>query len=210
MSSGIEKAIVITGADAVVAALAKLKTQIPFAMVKTLNAVANDAQREVRVGLGAFTLRRKAFVERTIFRDRATDFASKTSLVARVRIDPRADFLAQHEDGGTKTPRDGRSIAIPLPAVQKTPTTVIPRALRPGALKANPMVRRIVTGTGVFLIRETKGRGKARVGARSEFLYQLKPSVPLKPRLSFARNAEKAVDASFERIATAQIDALRL
>lgn len=178
-----------------------------FATAKALNATANHAQTAIREGLTGFTLRRKVFVQRTIFRDRATDFAGKAQLKAVVRVDPRRDFLAQHEEGGRKTPVAGRSVAIPLPAVQPDPSVVVPRRLRPSKLQGD--VRRITTAAGVFLVRNRPGRGKGGLrGWRTEFLYRLKPSVPLRPRLRFLENAEKAVDLHWAANALAQIEAI--
>jgi hypothetical protein len=200
----------VHGSEAVRSALRDIGRQAPFAMVKTLNATANEAQTAIRKGLGVFTLRRKAFVENTIFRNRGTDFANKQHLQATVRVHPGRDFLAQHEEGGQKAPVSGRSVAIPMQAVQDAAGGgVIPRRLRPSGLRTNGQVRRIVTPAGVFLVRNRPGKGRGRLeGWRTEFLYRLKPSVPIRPRLAFRDNASKAIDASFERIALAQIDAL--
>jgi hypothetical protein len=200
----------LTGAASVTEALRQIGRQAPFAMVKTLNAVANEAQTSIRKGMNQFTFRRRSFVEKTIYRDKATDFATKTHLSATVRVNPGRDFLAQHEDGGQKTPLSGRSVAIPLPAVQEAAgNAVIPKRLRPSGLLTNGQVRKVVTASGTYLVRNRPGRGRGGLsGWRTEFLYKLKPSVPIRPRLNFHTNAAKAIDASFERIAMAQIEAI--
>ena len=199
--------IKVTGNDAVRSALQGIGRQAPYALSLALNSTANEAQTGIRQGLGAFTLRRKAFVENTIYRKPGQDFATKTKFQAAVRVHPERDFLAQHEDGGQKTPQSGSNVAIPLPAVQATPTTVVPRRLRPSALRTNGQVRKVVTPAGVFLVRNKPGTGRGRLsGWRTEFLYKLKRSVPLRPRLAFHANASKAIDASFERHALAGID----
>ena len=200
----------LTGAGSVTDAMRAIGRQAPFAMVKTLNAVANEAQTSIRKGMNQFTFRRRPFVEKTIYRDKATDFATKAHLSAIVRVNPGRDFLAQHEEGGHKTPRSGRSVAIPLPAVQEAAGNgVIPTRLRPSGLRTNGQVRKVVTPSGTYLVRNRPGRGRGGLsGWRTEFLYKLKQSVPIRPRLNFHTNAAKAIDASFERIAMAQIEAI--
>lgn len=188
----------VTGQDAVRSALKGIGRQAPYALQLTLNNTANDAQTAIRQGLTGFTLRRKTFVENTIYRNRSTDFATKTKPQAIVRVNPARDFLAQHEDGGHKTPQSGRHVAIPLPAVQPDRGTVVPRRLRPSGLRTNGQVRKVVTPSGVFLVRNRPGKGKGRLeGWRTEFLYKLNTSVPLRPRLAFHANARKAIDERF-------------
>lgn len=199
--------IKVTGTNAVRDELRRIGRQAPFAMSVALNNTANDAQKAIRGGLSAFTLRRKTFVENTIYRKPGQDFATKTKLVATVRVNPERDFLAQHEEGGDKRPRSGANVAIPLPAVQPDRSVVIPRRLRPSGLRTNGQVRKVVTPAGTFLVRNRPGKGKGRLeGWRTEFLYLLKPVVRVRPRLSFHANATKAIDASFARHALAGID----
>ena len=189
-------------------AMADIKKQAPFAMSLALNRTANAAQTEIRSGLSAFTLRRKEFVERTIFRTRGVDFATKAKLQASVRVNPARDFLAQHEEGGQKAPVSGQHVAVPLPAVQEAAgQPVIPKRLRPSGLRLNGQVRKVVTPSGVFLVRNRLGKGRGRLeGWRTEFLYSLKKSVPIRPRLRFHENAQKAIDNQFVVIALKAID----
>lgn len=207
--------VTVTGSDAVREELQRIGRQAPFAMSLALNHTANEAQRQIRTGLAGFTLRRKDFVERTIYRNRSTDFSTKQKFSATVRIinKPDAkgripDFLAQHEDGGQKTARSGSTVAIPMQAVlDAAGGPVIPKRLRPSGLRLNPQVRKVVTPSGVFLVRNRLGKGKGRLdGWRTEFLYRLKPSVPIRPRLRFHQNAERAINESYERIALNAID----
>lgn len=198
----------VKGSDAVRHELQHIGRQAPFALSLALNHTANEAQRQIQSGLSAFTLRRKEFVERTIYRKPGEDFATKSKFRAAVRVNPARDFLGQHEEGGSKTPLSGRSVAIPLPAVvEAAGQPVIPKRLRPSGLRLNPQVRKVTTPAGTFLVRNRPGKGRGRLdGWRTEFLYRLKPSVPIKPRLRFHANASKAIDATFERIALAAID----
>lgn len=197
-----------SGSEAVAAALADIKQQAPYAMSLGLNAIANEAQSAIQTSLsGKFTLRRQLFVERTVYRSKAMDFATKRHLQASVRINPARDFLAQHEEGGQKRPMSGRNVAIPLPAVQPSPTSVVPKRLRPSSMLMNPRVKKITTPGGTFLVLNKPGRGRGgTVGWRSDFLYKLQPEVPLRPRLGFIESADRAIEASWERHVLEGID----
>lgn len=198
----------VKGSEAVRAELKDIGRKAPRAMSETLNATANAAQKEIRGGLDVFTLRRKTFVEQTIYRQRGVDFATTKKLQAVVRVNPDRDFLAQHEDGTPKTARSGSSVAIPMDAVQQHARNgIIPTKFRPSGLRLHPQVRKVVTPAGVFLVRNRPGKGKGRLdGWRTEFLYRLKGSVPLKPRLRFHVHASTAIDRDFERLALKHID----
>lgn len=193
-------------------ALTEIGRQAPFAMAKALNATANAAQTDVRNKLGSgrqFTLRRRDFVLRTIYRQPGQDFATKGVLRAVVRVHPEDDFLAQHEEAGRKVATSGRSVAVPLYGVKPTEETVVPTRLRPSALLSDPRVRRVKTPTGDYLVRNVSGRGRGRLrGWRTEFLYRLQPSVPLRPRLGFIANATETIDKRFVGIALVEIGEL--
>ena len=193
-------------------ALSDIGRQAPFAMAKALNATANAAQTDVRLKLERgrqFTIRRRDFVLRTIYRQPGQDFATKGALRAVVRVHPDRDFLAQHEEAGRKVPTSGRSVAVPLYAVKPTDQTVVPKRLRPSALLRNPQVRRVKTPTGEYLVRNVAGRGRGGLrGWRTEFLYRLQPSVPLRPRLGFIANATETIDRRFVGIALVEIGEL--
>lgn len=198
----------VTGTDAVRAELQRIGRQAPFAMSLALNNTANEAQRAIKDSLSSrFTLRRKGFVENTIYRQKGVDFATKTHLQASIRVNPARNFLAQHEEGGSKTPMSGTNVAIPLAAVQPDRGTVIPKRLRPSGLRMNGQVRKVVTPNGTFLVRNRPGKGRGQLdGWRTEFLYKLKRSVPIKPRLQFRDTATKAINDSFVRHALLGID----
>lgn len=194
--------------------LADLGRDAPFATAKALNALANIAQEEIRGGLKNFTLRRKDFILKTIYRRPATDFAKKRHLVAAVRINPasheRRDVLAKHEEGGRKIPgAGGRSVAIPLPQIQPNPMAIVPKRLRPSQLRSDSTVRRITTPKGEFLVRKAKKTKRSGPQTwRTEFLYRLKPSVPLKPRLRFVEIATQTVDRRWVGVASVEISEL--
>ncbi len=176
---------------AVTRALGDLQRQIPFATAKALNDVANDAQRAIQGGLAQrFTLRRPDFILRTIKRERPADFASKTSLVATVRVDPRRDILAKFEEGGTKAPVSGRAIAIPTSQVRRTKAQLVQKSQRPRALLASG---RAFSKDGKLLVRV--GRG-AKALLRAAYIF--KPAVRIPRRLGFVETATATVDRQWE------------
>lgn len=182
---------------AVTKALKGLESQMPFAMSKALNDVANDAQRSIQDGLSQhFTLRRPEFIRKTIKRER-DDFATKTKLEAVVRIDPKRNMLAKFEDGGTKTPTTGKAIAIPTENVRRTKAQIIGQAQRPAWL--------IATGKGIsyggrLLLK--KGRGRA---ARLLTGYVFKRSVRIPKSLGFVQTANTAVQRHWVQRAEAAV-----
>jgi hypothetical protein len=119
----------LKSSQATMDALAAIGAQAPFAVSKALNASANVAQQAVRDFLPSImTLRQKSFIEKTIYRDRATDFATKDRLEAIVRTHPERNQLAKLVKGGVKTPEDGRVLAVPAEA-RRTKAGIIPRQL---------------------------------------------------------------------------------
>lgn len=202
-------AITVKGFPEVSKALQEIGRQAPFAMSLALNNTANEAQRAIKDSLASrFTLRRKGFVENTIYRQKGVDFATKAKLQASIRVNPERNFLAQHEEGGSKGPMSGTNVAVPMPAVREAAKgEVIPKRLRPSGLRLNGQVRKVVTPQGTFLVRNRPGSGSGRlVGWRTEFLYKLKPSVPIRPRLQFRDTAVKTIDDSFVRHALLGVD----
>jgi len=95
--------------------------QLPFAAMKALNRTGNAVQDAQRKGQRQrFEVRRTQWADRSVKRGRG-DFATKQRLQAIVRIeaygDPsRSDVLTQHEKAGTKRPKSGKRLAIPVEA----------------------------------------------------------------------------------------------
>jgi len=177
--------------------LADLRTGARPAVALACNKVADQVQSAVKASLpGAFTLRRKTFIENTIYRNKSTDFArwNQTPVQAIVRVNPERDYLAKHEEGGDKTPISGTSVAIPLKPVRPTFNQVVRDKLRLSALRSDPNVRKLTLPSGTFLVRDVKGRGKAQRGARTDFLYLFKRSVRLTPRLRMLDTFTRVVD----------------
>lgn len=178
--------VTIRGHTEVRAQLQEIGRQAKFALALALNGTANQVQRAVRTGLDErFTVRRKAFIENTVFRDRRTDFATKQHPVAIVRVHPDRDVLAKHEDGGAKRPVSGRSIAIPLGAVRRNRADIITSASRPRALQAKKNVFREKD-----VLYKRTGTGKRQ---KVQALYLFRRSVALRPRLGMADTAAKVI-----------------
>lgn len=170
--------------------------QLPFALSLALNRTAEDGQAAVRRHLTeAFTLRRKAFIERTI-KIETRDRASKTKLFVDVGVDPTRDFLAKFELGGLKTPRSGKSLAVPID-VKRNKADVVAKPYRLKALG----LHKVTTHKGkVRIIGEQRtfiagGAVLQRVGRKGQVrvLYALKPSVPIKPTLQFVDTMTRTV-----------------
>lgn len=157
--------------------------QVRFATSLGLNRTADEIQAAIRHSLAQrFTLRRRTWVERTIYRQPREDFARHTSLTAGVRIHPEHDILAKFEAGGVKRPREGRFLAIPV-GVRPTPSTVVPRHLRLRALLEGG--RAFIRGGRVF---RRLGRGRR---ARVELAYLFRPAVPIPRSLGFRATSER-------------------
>lgn len=172
--------------------LAGLGGQMRFAMSKALNDTANDAQRAIQDSLSQrFTLRRPDFIRRTIKRERPNDFATKDKLEAVVRIDPTRDVLAKFEDGGTKTPTQGKAIALPTEAVRRTKAQIIQKSQRPRALVA---AGRAFSKGGQLILKARRG-----VGAALRVAYIFKASVRIPKRLAFVDTATRTVDRQWQQ-----------
>ncbi|MCU0648055.1 MAG: hypothetical protein MUF00_08675 [Gemmatimonadaceae bacterium] len=195
--------LTIQGFEPVRRELAAIGREMPFAASVALNAIANRTQAEIRRTLpGNFMLRRKRFVERTVYREPGVDFATKTRLQAGVGIHPERDVLTKHEDGGSKRSRDGGRLAVPV-AVPRTAAGLIKAQYRPKALRGNSKVFRVDRPGADPIIAEQLGRGRNQ---RVRVLYTLKRSVWLRPRLNFYATAERVIDREWERAVRDGID----
>lgn len=163
-------------------AMAVFAKQIPFATSRAINFTAIDAQTAIRTHIHeAFTIRRKAFIDRSI---KIKPFANKHSLSATLSVDAPGgnDVLSMHEAGGTKTSASGPGHDIAIPntgVVRKSVDKVIPKRSRPRNLK-NAIKVEAKDGTKRLIVR--KGRGKS---TKTMTAYRLVPSVHITPRLSF-------------------------
>jgi hypothetical protein len=186
------------GNNEVAEAVKGLGRQIPFARMLILNRLANAAQAETRKGIEArFTLRRRDFVLKTIYRKPGEDFATKTEGESAVRVNDERDFLAKFEEGGEKRPREGSSIAIPVNA-RRNKSDIVTAANRPRAILNRPNFRKTAQA-----ITQRVGRGAKKT---SRVWFVLKRRVRIPARLGMALAAKRATERDFARIAAQAID----
>jgi hypothetical protein len=192
------------GNNEVAEAVKGLGRQIPFARMLILNRLANAAQAETRKGIEArFTLRRRDFVLKTIYRKPGEDFATKTEgeSAVRVRDTPQGkgvpDFLAKFEEGGDKRPREGSSIAIPVHA-RRNKSDIVTTANRPRAILNRPNFRKTAQ-----TIAQRVGRGAKKT---SRVWFVLKRRVRIPAKLGMALAAKRATERDFARIAAQAVD----
>lgn len=220
----------IEGADTMIAQMSGLANQIPYATSVAINTSLDRAQTAIRAKLpGEFTVRRKDFIEKTIYRSRQ-DFATKRKLIGAVRVNPARDQLAKFEEGGVKRPQGGKSLAVPV-VRQAAPKMVItrgsPLALghvmalieHQGGKQVGPLKPRILRRKGqkiilpalsesFFVLHSAKGntivmqrKGKAKPKA----IYAFVPEVPIPPSLHFVETASRSVLDTFTDDAEAAI-----
>lgn len=189
-----------------IAAFADLERQMPYVASVALNSTANDAQKAIRANLpGKFTLRRREFMERTIYRRSGVwpqgDNASKAQLTAAVRIHPQRDQLAKFEEGGQKQPTSGSTVAIPIPRLNN-PNMIIRRSdpmhlsKLPGSLTKSGRTRtKSKLGLPVFAVTDRQGRKMIlmNVGSTVRTLYVFQRSVPIPATLGFRETAVKVI-----------------
>lgn len=191
-----------------------LKRQLPFATANALNATANDMQQAVRnavVGSRGFVIRSdnsRRFLQNQIRRNPGEDFARKTNLVARIRIQNkgRSSLLGLIDQGGQRSSRFSLGPAtagddLPIP-VRATPTATVSRSLYPGKLGLQSRGGKALKGAKrTFVVRTKAGdtlllqrRGKNRI--RTLFVLERKADV--RPRQFFAPAAERAALTRFD------------
>lgn len=198
--------------------------QGPFAVSTAINETLKKAQADQRAHQrNVLEVRNTRFVDQAV---KIKPFATKTALFGVIQVDPpggaaRRDILTKFESGGTKTPKGGRSIAVPE-GVKKSAKGV--RAgFRPSDLGFAPHGRSgkvfkgasrtllIRTGRGGMILQRT-GKGRVRVssvrtrksgyrGRRSglKLLYILTPSARIGATLKFERTVMHAIGRHAER-----------
>jgi len=200
-----EISLTLDGLDEAIRDMEGLQKQLPFAASVGLNRTADDFQAAMRGRVQAkFTLRRPGFVLNTIKRERS-DFATKAKLVAMVRIDPKSNFLAKFEEGGSKRPAGSGTLAIPVPRLNQ-PNLVIRRSdplhlsKLPGSLTRGGRTRTrsrfgVSRGVPVFAITDREGNKLIvmNVGSTIRTLWTFKRAVPIPADLSFFATAQRIV-----------------
>lgn len=191
--------------------------QVPFAISKALNALANKAQAAERARLtGAFNLRRVKWNLDAIYISKQ-DRATKTSWLVVIQVQDSRSYLNKFEQGGEKIPHKGRkNLAIPNPVVFRS--GIVPKGspLKPAALNLRhvggkwegdqrtfiaPFKRNDEAGIFQRLGRDKRGRakknkgvrGRAGVDANVRLLYTLISRVPIKAQLHFVSTIGETV-----------------
>lgn len=171
--------------------------QVPFAASLALNNTAKGAQAAIREGIQQrFTIRRDWVLEQI----KIPKFSTKRDDPMSVMITTTqpGDFLDKFEAGGTKKPRLGVNVAVPIMA-RPSRGQIVPDNLRPKRLNLHEQGHRIVGDQRTFLIELRNGKrgifqrvGPGRDGIR--LLYWLTPSVPIPASLRMVRTAVDVVD----------------
>jgi len=209
----------VEGLEEVEAILQKMRGQVAFGASMGMNRTMDEAQTAIRQTLpGKFTLRRATFIQNTVYRKPGQDWATKDHLVARVRIHDDRNFLAKFEDGGDKTPTQGRkALGVPvLGGARPNKTSVVPekfklsalffgqrglgsqalqilntkkKSARKGLLKASAAKTTAVIGDKVYSIIGTKNKPKLKL------LWVFKKAVRVAPRLGFVATARSVINS---------------
>jgi hypothetical protein len=193
------------------------KKQIPFALARALTWTAQEAQKDIKDKLPSqFTLRNK-FIQGGIQITPAT----KAGLVSEVGS--ITDFMGLQQEGGDKSPRVGKHLAIPV-NVKGTAKGIIKKENRPRALlergsyksgrrKANrvfkidentPIKKRHGLSYGIYAAHtnqanRVKGRGIT-------LLYALVRDAEVKPALEIDKTVEDTVSKRFPRLFSLSLD----
>jgi len=88
------------------------ETQAPFAMMLTLNNLANAVQKAQREHISSTFKINRPWVLQGIYID-PMERASKSNWSVIVRVQENRDFLNKFEEGGQKVPSKGKYLAIP-------------------------------------------------------------------------------------------------
>lgn len=183
------------------------REQLPFSAAQAINNTLKDLQLEEQRDLrNAFVLRRPDWAMRSV---KIVQFANKRTLSGTLAISPpgapdRAGILAQHEQGrsGLKTPKDGRSVAIPV-NVRRNKRDIVTKANRPRAMiekgKAKGKVFVVRQGDRSHLPEGVYRRGGSAKRPKLTMMYALELRVRLPRTLRFYAIARKVVPERLAR-----------
>lgn len=168
--------------DAVAQLVGAETRQVPFAISKTLNALAFEARQHVVnvTGPRDFDLRNRRFLGVAL----RVDPARKDRLEARIFDRLGREYLRTQAEGGEKMPR-GTMLAIPAKAIKGSRgASGIPKRLRPRNLAG---AFKLKTRDGEYLARRT---GRAN---RLEVVYLLERKAKIPQRFRAYEDAETLV-----------------
>lgn len=149
------------------AKLEALKSRIPSIVARTLTGLAFDARQDIQQKLPQWVTVRRPFLRNSVI----YEGAKETELTAKVGFAERANFAKLLEEGGTRTPVQSSSIAVPTTDLKRTNAGTISSANRP----SNVLGRK-----GVFLgipeghKKQIFGIWKKQKGTELKLLYVFK------------------------------------
>jgi hypothetical protein len=177
---------------------AQLAKVVALALTKT----AQDAQTQITKELpNTFTIRSSWWKKGNKFGVKVKS-AEKTDATPTAEVGTNADWLALHEQGGTKRKRQGagKNLAIPTDNVRRTKRDIISKASRPRRLK-NSFVMKLKNGKEVLMQR--KGRGKK---SKTSLMYFLQPTARIKKESSILEPATRTIAKTLNKNFLAAMD----
>lgn len=164
----------VRGAERLDGVVKNIEKQARYAASKGLNQTATDVQDALRHHVrDVLTIRAGPWADRNVKR-RPSDFATRESLTARVRMEApggsdKPSIFVPFEFGTPKIARDpSMPIAIPSENIRSSPADLVPRKLYPTSLRLMP--RRTPNGVLAPRTRTTRGGGVVMVGKMRTFV----------------------------------------
>lgn len=168
--------------------------QIAKVAALALTKTAQDAQTAVTDALP------KNFTIRTPWWKKSSKFgikvkpAEKSDATPTAEVGTNADWLALHEEGGTKKRTgSGKNLAIPTRQVRRTKRNIIQKGSKPRKLKHSFIAK---TDKGNEMLFQRKGRGKKE---QIIPMFLLQPTGKIKERDTVIEPAVKAIAKSIHR-----------
>ncbi len=168
--------------------------QIAKIAALALTKTAQDAQTAVTESLP------KNFTIRTPWWKKSSKFgikvkpAEKSDATPTAEVGTNADWLALHEDGGTKKRTGaGKNLAIPTRQVRRTKRNIIQKGSKPRKLKNSFIAK---TDKGNEMLFQRKGRGKKE---QIIPMFLLQPTGKIKERDTVIDPAVRAIAKNIHR-----------
>ena len=159
------------------------RRQVPFATSRAMNDTAIDAQNAIVKAIQIrFKNKKKWWTKANRRTGVRVNFSKKDKLKAGVYTN--AYFAKIQEDGGIKTPRSGKNLAIPTDNALKR------FRKSSGAREALKQANTFATGKGIYKKVGKKGKLKK--------LFSFSPSANIKPKFKFELTARVAVNRKLE------------
>lgn len=186
----------------------RIRSNLTFGIARGLTTAAKAGQAEsIRAIQSQFTTRGSWFQPSNRFGIKVRP-ARKDNLTAE--ISTKADWLAIHETGGTKTPR-GNNIAIPTDQVRRNKRNIITKGNRPKGFGSKAFV--INTKRGRVLVQRVRGYQNNSTDPRWKnirFLYWFEPSAKIRKQPTFYEPIMKFLQQQANRIVANSIrDAMK-